>query len=154
VLAIPKMITVPEGYFWMGSDNGQENETPRHRVWVDRFGLGQFAVTNKLYKIFVAETGVAAPPFCSELMFSDPDQPVVGVTWHEATAYCKWLSAATGTEFRLPSEAERERAARGNREGALYPWGDEPPWDRPYMGYDRLRGGPGRMSQTISAFMI
>lgn len=115
---------------------------PRHRVWLDYFGLGKVAVTNKQYKIFVCETGAKAPPFWSDSMFSNPDQPVVGVTWDDAMSYCKWLSLATGKRFRLPTEAERERAARGNREGALYPWGDQPPWERPYLGCDRLTGGP------------
>jgi formylglycine-generating enzyme required for sulfatase activity len=126
----------------MGSEDGQENEMPRHRVWIDRFGLGKVPVTNKQYKIFVREAGAEAPAFWSDPMFSDLDQPVVGMTWNDATAYCEWLSTATGKPFRLPTEAERERAARGNRERARYPWGDEPPWDRPYLGYDPLTGGP------------
>lgn len=143
--AMSNIVIIPEGWFWMGSDDGQENEMPRHRVWVDCFELGKFPVTNKLYRIFVAETGAEAPVFWSQPMFSHPDQPVVGITWDDAVAYCTWLGAATGTEFRLPSEAEWERAARGNREGALYPWGDEPPWDRPYLGYDPQSGGPQRV---------
>ena len=143
--ATPDIVMIPEGYFWMGSDKGQENEMPRHRVWVDRFGLGKFPVTNRAHRIFVAESGANPPPFWSQPMFSDPDQPVVGVTWDDAIAYCQWLSAATGKEFRLPSESEWERGARGNREGALYPWGDEPPWDRPYAGYDPQTGGPQRV---------
>ena len=121
---------------------------PRHRVWVDRFGLGKFSVTNRLYGIFTSATGTDAPPFWSEPMFSNPEQPVVGVTWTEAAVFCKWLNAALGKEFRLPTEAERERAARGNREGALYPWGDEPPWDRPYSGYDPISGGPQRVGSN------
>jgi sulfatase modifying factor 1 len=143
--AMPDMIVIPEGWFWMGSDDGQENEMPRHRVWLDCFELGKFPVTNKLYGIFVAETGAEAPPFWSQPMFSHPDQPVVGITWDNAVGYCQWLGATTGKEFRLPSEAEWERAARGNREGALYPWGDEPPWNRPYLGYDPQTGGPQRV---------
>jgi formylglycine-generating enzyme required for sulfatase activity len=78
-------------------------------------------------------------------MFSHPEQPVVGVSWHEAATYCRWLSQMTGKEFRLPSEAEWERAARGGREDATYPWGDEPPWERPYPGYDSDTGGPQRV---------
>lgn len=121
---------------------------PRHRVWVDRFGLGKFPVTNRAYKIFVAESRAEPPPFWSQPMFSDPDQPVVGVTWNAAVAYCRWLSAAAGKQFRLPSEAEWERAARGHREGALYPWGDKPPWERPYTGYDPETGGPQRVGMN------
>jgi formylglycine-generating enzyme required for sulfatase activity len=77
-------------------------------------------------------------------MFSHPDQPVVGVTWDEATAYCRWLSACERQVYRLPTEAEWERAARGNLEGALYPWGDEPPSKRAYSGVDPETGGPPR----------
>ena len=54
-------------------------------------------------------------------------QPVVAVSWREAVRYCEWLSAVTSKRFRLPTEAEWERAARGGREGELYPWGDTPP---------------------------
>ena len=143
--AIPDIVIIPAGFFLMGSDNGQENEMPPHRVWLDSFGLGKFPVTNREYGIFVARAHAAPPPFCSDAMFSNPEQPVVGVSWEEATAYCKWLSERAGKEFRLPSEAEWERAARGVREGALYPWGDEPPWNRPYAGYDPKTGGPDRV---------
>ncbi len=103
----------------MGSENGTENEMPRHRVRLDGFAIGKFPVINREYKIFVDETHVQAPPFWSDPMFSDPEQPVVGVTWHDAAAYCQWLRERTGQGFRLPTEAEWERAARGGREGAL-----------------------------------
>jgi len=52
---------------------------------------------------------------------------VTAVSWFEAIRYCEWLSATTGRKFRLPTEAEWERAARGGREGELYPWGDAAP---------------------------
>jgi len=143
--ANPDLIVIPEGFFLMGSEHGQENERPCHRVWVDRFALARFPVTNREYRIFVEQTQAPVPPFWSEAMFSDPDQPVVGVTWHDALAYCQWLHQRTGKEFRLPSEAEWERAARGKLEGALYPWGDEPPSARPYAGYDAKTGGPARV---------
>jgi formylglycine-generating enzyme required for sulfatase activity len=53
--------------------------------------------------------------------------PVVAISWHEAVKYCQWLSRTTSQSYRLPSEAEWERAARGGAEGALYSWGDTPP---------------------------
>jgi formylglycine-generating enzyme required for sulfatase activity len=140
--AIPTIVIIPEGFFMMGSESGQENERPSHRVWVDSFGIGKFPVTNREYQVFVEETHASPPPFCSDTMFSQPEQPVVGISWYDATAYCTWLRERTGRPFRLPSEAEWERAARGNREGALYPWGDQPPCERPYAGYDRETGGP------------
>jgi len=126
----------------MGSDAGQENERPVHRVWLDCFAMGKCPVTNRDYKIFVDATGSPAPPFWSEPMFSDSDLPVVGVTWDEAVTYCLWLSKQSGMLFRLPTEAEWERAARGGRDGALYPWGDEAPVNRPYLGCDPQTGGP------------
>jgi sulfatase modifying factor 1 len=139
------IIVIPEGFFMMGSENGQENEIPPHRVWVDRFGLAKFPVTKKEYGIFVEDTQAPKPPLWSDAMFSDPDKPVVAVSWDDALAYCNWLRERTGQQFRLPSEAEWERAARGGREGALYPWGDEPPWERPYLGYDYKCGGPAKV---------
>lgn len=142
---MPDIVLIPEGPFLMGSEEGQENERPVHRVWLDSFGMGKFPVINREYGVFVEEAHAPVPPFWSDPMFSDPEQPVVGVSWDEATAYCSWLSQRAGKKFRLPTEAERERAARGGREGNLYPWGDEPPWERPYPGYDPKTGGPERV---------
>jgi iron(II)-dependent oxidoreductase len=142
---VPDIVTIPAGFFMMGSENGQENEMPRHRVWLDSFGLGKFPVLNREYRIFVAETCAERPDFWSDPMFSDAEQPVVGVSWDDAIAYCRWLSERTGQAFRLPSEAEWERAARGHRDGALYPWGDTPPWERPYAGYNHKTGGPEKV---------
>ena len=136
---------IPAGFFLMGSAQGQENERPCHRVWVDGFGIGKYPVTNREYAEYVEDTQQSFPPFWGEPMFSDPGQPVVGVSWDEAIAYCRWLSAKLGNLFRLPTEAEWERAARGGREGAEYPWGDETPWDRPYAGCNSESGGPLRV---------
>ena len=141
----PCVVVIPEGFFLMGSGNEYENEMPRHRVWVDGFGLGRFPVTNREYRTFVEETQTPAPPFWSDAMFSDPEHPVVGVSWDDATAYCKWLGERTAKQFRLPSEAEWERAARGNLPSALYPWGDQPPWERPFPGCDPKTGGPQKV---------
>ena len=123
----PEIVIIPAGSFLMGSDQGQENEQPVHRVWIDAFAIGKFPVTNREYKIYVEDKAAPAPPFWTEPMFAHPEKPVVGVTWDDAAAYCQWLSERLGQAFRLPTEAEWERAARGQREGALYPWGDEPP---------------------------
>ena len=144
-MATPDMVVIPAGYFWMGSASGQENESPIHRVWIDRFALGRFPVTNCQYHLFVQDAGASVPPFHGQSQFVDPSVPVVGVSWDDAVAYCRWLSARTGQRFRLPTEAEWERAARGERQGALYPWGDEPPCERPFPGWDSATGGPQRV---------
>jgi formylglycine-generating enzyme len=141
----PEMIVIPEGFFWMGSKNGPDNEMPRHRVWLDSFALGRFAVTNGEYRNIVQARLVPAPPFSTDPVFSHPDQPVVGVSWYDALAYCEWLSERTGKKFRLPTEAEWECAAYGGHDEALYPWGDEPPWQRCYPVYYLTTGGPQRV---------
>ena len=139
------LVEIPGGWFLLGSETGQENEQPVHRVWVDEFALGRYPVTNQEYSVFLEQTRRAPPPFWSEPMFADSAQPVVGVSWDDAIAFCDWLSKRSGRAFRLPTEAEWERAARGGRESALYPWGDTPPWETAYVGCDATTGGPARV---------
>lgn len=127
----PRMVTIPAGWFLMGSDMGQDNERPIHRIWVDAFQLAAHQVTNADYAIFLRHQGKVPPPFFHDPNFSHPQQPVVGASWFEATDYCAWLGAFTGRNFRLPTEAEWERAARGGVEGKLFPWGDAPPESLP-----------------------
>ncbi len=145
---IPEMVLIPEGSFLMGSEEGPDNEKPVHAVWVDRFRIGKFPITRSEYLIFMEAASLPEPPFWREEIFSEPDQPVVGISWHDAAGYCEWLSLVAGTSFRLPTEAEWERAARGGLEGKKYPWGDGPPWDRPYAGYNLRSGGPQAVGQN------
>jgi formylglycine-generating enzyme len=124
----------------MGCDTGQDNERPVHRVWVDEFLLAACQVTNADYGRFLRDTASLPPPFWSDPALNDPRQPVVGVSWHEAIRYCEGLRASRGRNFRLPTEAEWERAARGSRGQASFPWGDQPPQSLP--GYaDRCANG-------------
>ena len=115
----------------MGSDAGQDCERPVHRVWIDSFFLAATQVTNAEYGQFLSATGATPPPFWHDPNFNRPEQPVAGVSWHEAVRYCEWLSARTGRACRLPTEAEWERAARGGVEQRMFPWGDDPPQSLP-----------------------
>jgi formylglycine-generating enzyme len=126
-IAEPVMVRIPEGWFGMGCENGRDDEKPVHRVWVDAFELGAYQVTNTEYGFFLAATAATPPKHWRDLNFHDPRMPVVAVSWDEATRYCEWLSRATGKLYRLPTEAEWERAARGAAEGLLYPWGNAGP---------------------------
>jgi sulfatase modifying factor 1 len=123
----PVMVCIPEGWFAMGCDSGRDDEKPVHRVWVNAFELAAFQLTNAEYGCFLTATNAPPPPFWNDSNFNDPQMSVVAVSWHEATSYCEWLSGATGKRFRLPTEAEWERAARGGADGLLYPWGDTQP---------------------------
>jgi formylglycine-generating enzyme len=123
----PRMNPIPEGWFLMGSDTGQDNERPVHRVWVDAIELAECQVTNGEYARFVAACDYAKPPQWGDPNFSGADQPVVATSWFDAVAYCEWLSRTTGKRYRLPTEAEWECAARGGLEQKQFPWGDDPP---------------------------
>lgn len=145
-LVLPALVSIPAGAFLMGCDSGQDVEKPVHSVWVNEFLLATCQVTNAEYAHFLEEAPDAAPPFWNDPNFNHPEQPVVGVSWFQAVAYCEWLSARLGRHFRLPTEAEWEYAARGGREGALFPWGDPPPESLP--GYaERWKTGPEPVGQ-------
>ena len=126
----------------MGSEKGQDNERPVHRVWLDEFALGECQVTHAEYAQFLAATGHAQPPHWNDPEFSHPQQPVVAVSWFDAVAYCEWLSGEAGRGFRLPTEAEWERAARGGVEQNDYPWGDSSPESLPNY-FARWKTGTG-----------
>ena len=122
---VPPLVRIEAASFLMGSDNGQENERPVHRVDLDAFALGLDPVTNLEYDLFLQCTGRSPLPHREEPQFNDPRQPVVAVSWFDAVRYCEWLSSQAGRRFRLPTEAEWEYAARGGVAGKLYPWGDD-----------------------------
>ncbi len=128
VLGLP-VVWVPPGSFRMGSDaardtQGRDNELHQHEVTLPGYWIGRYPVTVAQFRAFV-ETGGYEPGDKDSLRGED-DHPVVYVTWHDALAFCRWLSDRTGLPVMLPSEAEWEKAARGT-DGRIYPWGDAPP---------------------------
>jgi len=127
----PLLVSIPGAWFLMGSTSGQDCERPVHRVWIDSFLLAATQVTNAEYERFVNAAECEPPHFWKDPNFNHPQQPVTGVSWFDADRYCQWLAAHTGRPYRLPTEAEWERAARGDFEQKDYPWGNEPPQHLP-----------------------
>ena len=117
-LAPEGMALIPAGTFEMGSNDGRDGEKPVHTVSLDAFYIDTYPVTNAQYKKFIEAGGHDKPRLWGDKRFNRPDQPVVGVTWYDAMAYCEWAGK------RLPTEAEWEKAARGGLVGARFPWGD------------------------------
>ena len=143
----PRLVTIPAGPFRMGDDSGRANERPAHDVWLDEFRIAITPVTRSAYQLFLDATGHPRPRFWDDLRFVDPQQPAVAVSWFGAVAYCDWLSSDSTCCFRLPTEAEREKAARGGREGVDFPWGcDLPDWMDVRYGGDAVER-PDRVAQ-------
>jgi formylglycine-generating enzyme required for sulfatase activity len=137
-------VFVPAGAFKMGDDSkeGLAREKPAHAVELDAYYISKFEITNREWKKFRDDPGYDDPKFWpggrvlprDQIPYwmqannhgggtpGSDDYPVIGVNWDAATAYCAWLSAKTGQRYRLPTEAEWEKAARGT-DARRYPFG-------------------------------
>ncbi len=126
-------ILIPAGEMIMGSDpsidrNTQKDEQPSHRLTLSDYYIMKTPVTNAQFLSFIEATGHRKPLFWQKDGFpaNKADHPVVGVSFLDAVAFCRWASEMTGLPVRLPTEPEWEKAARGS-EGFIYPWGNH--WD-------------------------
>ena len=122
----PEWVKISAGTGWMGSREGRSNEQPLHPIDLDAFLIARVPITNAQYHLFIQATRHPAPRHWQE---DRPPKgleshPVTYVSWHDALAYCLWLSRETGKPVTLPSEAQWERAARGDKDQREYPWGD------------------------------
>lgn len=136
----PVMKALAGGVFVMGDEGGRGDERPAHRVRVDAFDIAVCPVTNAEYAQFLGDTGHAPPVHWDEARFDQPDLPVCGTSWLDAVAYADWLGARVKRRYHLPTEAQREYAARGGAAGRAYPWGEAPlPLEGPY---ERGLSGP------------
>ena len=127
------LVRVPAGEFIMGSDPARDpaargDEQPQHSIYLAEFHIGKYPITNVQYQVFMDAT--QPRKLASTAHWQSPpgkeNHPAASISWDEAAAFCLWLSQETGCIFRLPTEAEWEKAARG-ADGRLYPWGEG--WD-------------------------
>jgi formylglycine-generating enzyme len=122
---------IPGGIYLIGSPPEEAgrywHEGPQHKVKLSPFYISDKEITNAQYGQFLAATGYPAPLYWLDKNLNAPQQPVVGVTWHDAVTFANWLSAVTGDKYRLPSEAEWEVAARAGLTGQPFPWGAKLP---------------------------
>lgn len=135
------MVLVPEGEFIRGSERFF-NTKPAQKIFLDSYMICLYPVTNQEFKLFIEDSGynkkefwtsegwawrskkeIAEPYYWHDIQCNEPNCPVVGISWYEALAYTNWLAKVTGKPYRLPTEAEWEKAARGT-DGREYPWGD------------------------------
>jgi len=126
---MPEMVMIPAGPFWMGSEmtdpSAYDNEKPRHEVYLGGYWMGRYPVTNVEYAVFLRQTGYEHDELTEAELLAKPDHPVVNINQSDAEAYCQWLSRVWERPFRLPTEQEWEKAARGSLpETRLYVWGN------------------------------
>ena len=108
-----------------------KDEQPQHEVDLSEYFISKYPIINQQYQVFIHGTNYQPPKGWKNGNYpaSKEDHPVVNVSWDDATEYCRWLYSKTGKPYRLPTEAEWEKAARGV-EGRVYPWGNH--FDKQY----------------------
>jgi len=125
LIAEPAMVRVPAGAFRMGdlAGDGSDTEQPVHPVrFAQPFEIGAYEVTFEQYDLFAAATGRRKP---GDEGWGRGERPVINVDWSDAADYAKWLSGNTGKQYRLPTEAEWEYAARAGTDTSRY-WKESP----------------------------
>ena len=124
-----RFLLIPDGSYFLGSpldEAGRYADEPTpYKVSLGPFYLAATKTTNAQYARFLKANGHPAPLYWHDKNLNPPQQPVVGVSWQDAQAFCRWLTLETGVAHRLPSAAEWEAAARGGLVGEPYPWGRE-----------------------------
>jgi formylglycine-generating enzyme required for sulfatase activity len=122
---------IPGGWYFVGSPPNETgryaDEAASHKVKLKPFYISLTEITNAQYARFLKATGHKAPLYWGDQNLNKPNQPVVGVTWHDAATFCRWLTKVTGAPHELPTENQWEVAARGGLVAQPYPWGAQAP---------------------------
>lgn len=121
-------VYIPSGEFLMGDNfnEGDSDETPVHKVYLDDYYISKYEISVSQYDRFCMDTGRQTLSNEYYLRTYQLDYAAFYISWEKANAFCQWLSQKTGENIRLPTEAQWERAARGTNQNR-YPWGNSPP---------------------------
>ncbi len=134
----PKMIFVEGGTFEMGSQDGENDEKPVHKVVISNFYISKTEITVAQYYEFCNESGWPKPEVPMWGDFSE--LPIVNVSWKDAGAYALWLARKTSKKYRLPTEAEWEYAAKGGNKSKNYKFGGSNSLDSVAWFYETTYG--------------
>lgn len=151
-----RLIYIPSGEFPMGSPTteGRKNESPLHWVTLSAFYISETEITVAQYQAFLKANPKVSPPpeWYGPEWGKTGEYPMTWVSWEEASAFCRWLSTKTGQTYRLPTEAEWEKAARGYAY-RVYPWGND--YDGSQSGTPNGEYAPaGQHAQDVSPFGV
>ena len=126
-IQVMEMIVIPAGDFIMGTDDGDDT-SPKHDVYLDTYEIAKYPLTNIQYKVFLdANPQHKTPDGWKDRTFipGKGNHPVVNISRSDALSYINWLNKNGGTTYRLPTEAEWEKAGKGINDERAYPWGNE-----------------------------
>jgi len=145
-----EFIRIPAGEFLMGSDpatdkDARKPEQPQHTIELPDYYMAKYPVTNAQFAAFLRATDHDAHGKWQggkKFPHGNTNHPAIYVSWHDAVAFCRWLTEESGYAIRLPTEAEWEKAARGT-DGRIYPWGDD--WDDSRLNSDKTWRGLGTL---------
>lgn len=118
------MIYIPKGDFIMGNNYQSEDEEPEHKVYLSGYWISKHEISSTQFVIFNEKTNYILK---DNDFFYRSNLPATNISWNDSVNFCNWLSKTTGLKFDLPTEAQWEKAASGNKGFRKYSWGNTEP---------------------------
>jgi formylglycine-generating enzyme required for sulfatase activity len=144
-------VEIPAGEFIYREEEEQQS------IHLDRYYISRYPITNAQFQAFIDAGGYESEEWWRDIRMMSPkepewklaNRPKESVSWHEAVAFCRWLSQSFRVDIRLPTEQEWEKAARG-ADGREYPWGDGYLAGAANTDETREKIGPNKLDQTTA----
>lgn len=133
-------ISAAQKFKYAASQKSFADEGPARMIYLSAYYIDKYEVSNAQYTEFIKATDYPAPAYWDHHRLNQPNQPVTGVNWYDANAYCHWANK------RLLTEAEWEKAARGPA-GSIYPWGNK-------LDYDKANYARGKTGQNFATVQV